>query len=169
MLLVPDPLPTWLTISPTAVLPAWKVVRVEYVSTDDPRNNGSTNIYYKTLDAAGNYQQGVKVWQAWPDDKAQGITRKQGDLDFNGEPFGYTFPMSGDSSFDPNRGQHGPYFGYVDGASDTVNGMGVPLRRHVQFLLVWQWTITPPIPPIPPTGKWSVASQDATHINLVLA
>jgi hypothetical protein len=150
MKIYPDPLPAWLTIQATPTFPAWKLARVEYVDVNDPRNNGSTNIYCKTLDKNGIYQQGVKVWQQFPTDKASELTKRQGDLLYNGEPFGCSFFQSGDSSFDPQRGQQGPYACYVDGNGDRVAGMGLPLKRHVQFLLVWQWMEAPAAPPLPP-------------------
>lgn len=165
MILVPNPLPYWLTITPTNIFPAWKLVRVEYVPTDDPRNNGSTNIYCKTLDKHGVYQQGIKVFQDWGDDRASENTKKQGDLLFNNEPFGCSFFQSGDSSFDPAKGQVGAYTCYVDGNSDKLGKMGLPLRRHVQYLLVWQWADTPtPTPPDPtptPTGHWALGNPNS--------
>lgn len=171
MFIFPNPLPSWLTVKESPTFPKWQLQRLEYIDTTDPRNNGSTNAYLKALDKQGVYQAGLKVWQAWPTDRASELTKKQGDLKFNNEDFGIAFFQSGDSSFDPNRGQSGPYVYYVDGNSDEVHGCGLPLRRHIQFLMVWQWVDqTPP----PPTGKWqitnaSIPAQDETHIALVIS
>lgn len=167
MIQVPNPLPSWLTVEISPLFPKYECVRVEYVSIDDPRNNGSTNIYIKTLDKNGAYQEGIKVYQAFPSDVAEARTRKFGELDFNGEAFGVAFPMSGDSSFAPDRGEHGPYWCYAQTPSDIVRGMGVPLRRHVQFLLVYQWVDqTPPPPPPPPTEKkWVITSQSPLTLD----
>lgn len=167
MTFAPNPLPYWLTITPALLLPAYKLIRVEYVSPEDPRNNGSTNIYCKFLDEQGKYQQGIKCWQDWGDDRASDMTEKQGDLMFNNEPFGCSFFQSGDSSFDPNKGQVGAYTCYAEQPSDKLGKMGLPLRRHVQYLLVWQWT-TQPTPP-PPTKDFVLAdshivSQDENSI-----
>lgn len=165
----PDPLPAWLTVQETITYPAWKLIRAEYIDVTDPRNNGSTNLYYKTLDANGKYQQGVKCWQDWTDDRASDLTKKQGDLVFNNEPFGISFYQSGDSSFDPNKGQVGAYTSYVDGNSDRIGKAGLPLKRHVQCLYVWQWTLAPITPPTPPaTGKWTVDDSKSTLVHVEL-
>lgn len=155
---IANSLPTWLTIDTDTDLPAYKAVRVEYISPEDERNNQGVNIYVKTLDKDGNYQSGVKVWQDWGDDRAEALTRPEGELDFNGEPFGVAFPMTGDSSFSPDRGEHGPYSVYAEGQdSDVVAGMGLPLRHHVQFLITFQWTENGPTPPV---GRvWTVTEQ----------
>lgn len=168
MFIFPDPLPAWLTVALAPTYPAWKLVRVEYIDVTDPRNNQSTNIYIKALDVNGKYQQNVKCFQDWGDDRASENTKKQGDLSFNGEPFGCSFYQSGDSSFDPKKGQVGAYTCYVDGNSDRIGKMGLPLKRHVQYLLVFQFVQTAPIPPIPPTGQWAITSQDAKKIVLEL-
>ncbi len=173
MITSPTPLPPWLSVTSTAAFPKWQIVRVEYVMPEDPRNNGSTNIYCKTLDVKGNYLAGVKVWQDWHDDRASELMKKQGELTYYNEAFGCTFFQSGDSSFDPGKGEAGPYSCYVDGQSDQVHGMGLPLRRHVQYLLVWQFVnqpVTPPDPtptPPPTSGTWSVQSQTDSQIVLV--
>ncbi len=161
--------PQWLTFERTS-LPCYRAVRVEYIGTDDPRNNGSVNAYVKCLDKAGNYKAAVKVWQDWSDDRAAEYTKIEANApEFNGEKFGATFYMSGDSSFDPNKGQAGPYAIYADGASDKVKGLGLPLRRHVQYLITLQWMDeeTPPQLPDPPTGKqWNIVEQSATRVVL---
>lgn len=162
---MPEQLPTWITIT-RATAPCWRAVRVEYIDPLDPRNNGSVNTYIKTLTENGEWAAGVKVWQDWKDDRASENTKLQVQApDFNGEKFGTTFFMSGDSSFDPNKGQVGVYSFYVDGNSDKVNGLGLPLKRHVQYLITFQWVNETPIPPIP-TGRWVIASQTETEIVL---
>lgn len=156
-------LPTWLTIDDDTPLPGYKAVKVEYIFPEDERNNQGVNIYIKTLDKDGKYRAGVTVFQGWPDGAANALTRPEGELDFNGESFGAAFEMTADSSFSPGpppgRGESGPYSGYVVGNSDVVQGMGLPLRRHVQFLLTFQWTEEGPTPPPPSRRVWMVTEQ----------
>lgn len=113
----------------------WKLIRAWYL----PEGNGPgeaqgrVNMYYTVLNENGQPVVGQRVWQEWPGDRAAKMTGDGGITDFN---------MSGDSSFAPDRGEHGPYIGYVDGLpSDRVNGMGLPLRRHVCFELTWRKAI----------------------------
>lgn len=149
-----DQLPPWLTVHALPNFPKWQLVRVEYISADDPRNNQSVNIYVKTLDRDGKFESGVRVWQEWTDDRAAELTKRESELYYAGEPFGCTFFMSGDSSFSPDRGERGAYACYVDGASDRIEGLGLPLRRHVQYLLVFRRVekpAPPPVPPLPPS------------------
>lgn len=172
MTIFPNPLPAWLTINRVNTYPKWEIIRVEYIDTTDPRNNGSTNCYVKTLDKNGNYQAGVTMYQQFPSGKPTDKTKAKGDLDFNNEPFGLAWFQSGDSSFDPNKGQAGPYTYGVDGVSDTLSGCGLPLRRHIQYLVVWQWNEQPTPPPPPPVGSWqldtsTLTQPDATHIQVV--
>ena len=167
---MPIPLPVpWLTLMPSLVFPKYELVHVEYISPENPVNNGSTNIYVRanTEMRDGTYQPGVKFWQDWKDDRASELTKPILQApDFNGVKYGLTFYMSGDSSFDPNKGQVGPYAVYPDLAGDRITGLGLPLKRHVQYLLTWQWTDKPTPPPIQP--KWVITAQSATHIVLDL-
>lgn len=157
-------LPAWIKVVPTPALPCWRLVGFEYIDVDNPINNGSTNIYIRTLDKQGKYQQGIKVWQEWPTDRTNEFTKKEGDLLYNNVAYGVSFFQSGDSSFDPNKGQAGPYTCYADGASDKVSGMGLPLKRHVQYTLTFQW-VDSPIPP-PTTKEWHITAQSASHVVL---
>ena len=115
--------------------PYWKLIRAWYLpeGNDPGQAQGRVNMYYTVLNENGQPVVGQKVWQEWPGDKASKLTGDGGITDFN---------MTGDSSFAPDRGEHGPYIGCVDGLpSDRVNGMGLPLRRHVCYELTWRKTI----------------------------
>jgi hypothetical protein len=96
------------------------------------------NIYYTVLDEYGQALPGQKVWQEWPDDRAPKFTGPDGVTDFN---------MTGDSNFDPKRGMRGPYIAYVDGVSDRVVGLGLPLKQHVVYELTWRRTTYSVAPP----------------------
>lgn len=163
-------MPKWVSLV-RATAPCWRIVKFEYIAPEDARNNQSVNTYIKCLDAAGNFKAGVKVWQDWRDDRAREVTRSPATApDFMGETFGATFYMSGDSSFDPGKGQVGPYAFYMDGMSDRVNGLGLPLRRHVQYLITFQRVTSeepnPPSPPPPAGGAWRIVEQSATRLVL---
>ncbi len=165
-------MPKWVSLV-RATAPCWRIVKLEYIAPEDARNNQSVNTYVKCLDAAGNFKTGVKVWQDWKDDRASELTRSLANApDFMSEKFGTTFYMSGDSSFDPGKSQIGPYAFYVDGMSDRVNGLGLPLRRHVQYLITFQWVEAepPPAPEPPPVqpGKWVITYQDERKVVLEL-
>jgi hypothetical protein len=163
-------LPAWVSVA-RAKYPKWELAQFEYIEPEDPRNNGSTNIYVRTNDAAGRFLPGVRVWQAWPDDKAGELTKPLGNIDFAGDSYGATFYMSGDSSFSPGRHESGPYEVFVQGDSDKVAGLGLPLKRHVQYLLTFQQRPGPPavdpeppdeVPPVPAPGPWEVVASRVT-------
>lgn len=152
-------LPAWVTIKRSLVFPKWSVVKVEYMQEGDPCWNASVNIYCKVLDKNGVYQAGIKVWQDWKDDRASDFTKAFKDApDYCLQKYGTTFVMSGDSSFNPNLGQAGPYTMYADGVSDQVAGLGLPLKRHDQYLCTWQWVDSPTPPPV--VGHWNVGNPN---------
>jgi hypothetical protein len=79
-------------------------------------------------DVRGRALPNVRVIQAFPGEEAFALTT----------PAGYCeFDMSGDSSFDPKKGLSGPYTIYIKGG-DKVEGLGLPLRQHVQYNLTFQ-------------------------------
>ncbi len=123
-------------MQPASVTPGqkyWKLIRAQYLPPgyEPGTSMMRVNIYYTVLDENGQALPGQKVWQEWPDDRAAKFTGPDGVTDFN---------MSGDSSFDPKLGQRGPYIAYVDGASDKVVGLGLPLKQHVVYELTWRRT-----------------------------
>lgn len=156
-------LPKWVTVKESPLFPKWKVVKVEYMQEGDPCWNASVNIYVKALDKQGVYQPGIKMIQAWPDGSASDPTKLLKDApEYCGQKFGTTFVMSGDSSFDPGKGQVGPYTMSVEGNSDQVTGLGLPLKRHNQYLITWQFVDTPTPPP--QQGHWTLGDY-TNHDN----
>ncbi len=106
----------------------WKLVRAVYQAPDE--SGGNHHIYYTVLDEHGQPLANQKVWQGWPNDKIDAATDGQGKTDI---------PLW--TSYAPDRGEYGSYSAWVDGLpSDRVIGMGLPLKRHVSFLLTWQRT-----------------------------
>lgn len=126
----------------------WKLISAQY--QDGEESGGNINIILFVQDERGAPIPGQRVVQKFPGDQATAITDERGHAEF---------PMSGDSSFSPDRGENGPYSALVDGlASDQVVGMGLPLKRHVQYILTFrratfaaQSAPTPAPVPTPPT------------------
>lgn len=121
----------------------WKLISAQYQDPDE--SGGNINIVMYVQDERGMPLPGQRVLQIYPGDRATGITDERGHFEF---------PMSGDSSFAPDRGEHGPYTAAVDGLpSDQVVGMGLPLRRHVQYILTWRRAVAgASAPPQPRMG-----------------
>ena len=119
-------------VQPANVAPGqeyWKLVRAIYQSPDEAGENH--HIYYTVLDENRQPLPNQRVWQGWSDDKTDASTDDKG---------GTSIPLW--ASYAPDRGEYGPYFAWVDGLpSDGVIGLGLPLKRHVSFLLTWQRTI----------------------------
>lgn len=106
----------------------WKLISALY--QDPEESGGNVNIVCYVQNEFGRPAVNQKVVQAFGTDSADGLTDGQGHIDF---------PMTGASSFSPDRGENGPYSAFVSGfPSDRVLGMGLPLRRHVQYLLTWR-------------------------------
>lgn len=120
----------------------WKLISAQY--QDPEESGGNINIIVFVQDERGAAIPGQRVLQKFPGDQASGITDERGHIEF---------PMSGNSSFAPDRGESGPYSAVVDGLpSDEVVGMGLPLRRHVQFVLTYRRSVFSPEPtpaPVP--------------------
>ena len=107
----------------------WKLVRAVYQAPDEA--GGNHHIYYNLLDENQRPVANQKVWQGWPEDKTDAATNDQGESNI---------PLW--ASFAPDRDEIGPYFAWIDGLpSDRVVGMGLPLKRHVNFFLTWQRTV----------------------------
>ncbi len=111
----------------------WKLISAQY--QDETQSGGNINIVCCAQDEYGQPAFGQKAVQTWPDGQSTMPTDDKGIVNF---------PMSGDSSFAPDRGEHGPYAAYMAGLpSDRVVGMGLPLRRHVQYVLTWRKVTAP--------------------------
>lgn len=139
--------------------PYWKLISAQY--QDPEESGGNISIIVFVQDERGAPIPGQRVIQKFPGDQAVGVTDERGHVEF---------PMSGDSSFAPDRGESGPYTAVVDGLpGDQVVGMGLPLRRHVQYILTYRRAtfnpqpapvpvptpppVTPPPPAPAPTGS----------------
>ena len=92
--------------------------------SDYPESQNGIRIIVSVLDVNLRPLWKVPVYQIWPDDKAIHYTR-------NGL---VEFDMSGDSSFNPQKGESGPYTIQVGDA--VVSGFGLPLKQHVEYAVI---------------------------------
>lgn len=136
----------------------WKLISAQYQDPDE--SGGNVNIVVFVQDERGTPLPGQRVAQKFPGDQATALTDERGHTEF---------PMSGDSSFAPDRGENGPYSIVIDGLpSDQVVGMGLPLRRHVQYILTYRRATFAPQPapapapaPVPPVAPPTPAPAPA--------
>jgi uncharacterized Zn-binding protein involved in type VI secretion len=110
---------------------AWRLISAIY--QDETQSSGNHNIYYKLLKADGAPAAGVKIVVDWkdrpPQDDPAYVT-----TDANGEA---NCPLW--AILHPEL-QDGPYFTKtVNEPSDVVSGMGLPVNRHVNFLLTYKF------------------------------
>lgn len=144
----PNPQAPWVQAQDGAVI---KVARVDYIPAELSGNRNAVYVFAQ--------QNGAPAY---------------------GQPFDMVLPGSVDhfavspvlvtdmqgGGFDPGKGQRGPFKFQLGDA--YVDGIGLPLNRHVTYVITFDLGGNVPIPP-PPTGKqWTVARQDASNIWLVL-
>lgn len=166
--------------------PGFKLVDYAVIPVKEPSvpeacsecNNMSTNIYVRALDAAGNYISGEGVVFSTPDESVVALLRPRGELDYCFDPqgltyYGQAFKMEEASNFNPAF-TRGPLRVSMAGNSDELNGMGLPLKRHVQFVLTFQRVETggddgdgDTDPPDAQYGPWYVKRQTARRIVTV--
>lgn len=140
------PVPEWITIERYAGKADgyWRVVDTIYY---DP---GNVIVYAYAEDVSGKPSTNSVAVQAWPTGSAPlYFEMKDGRAEA-------TFNMTGDSSFDPKRGEVGPYVLSMFGASDKVHGIGLPLKQHVELHVTFRWTLNdaPPVTPPPDTTHY---------------
>ncbi len=108
----------------------WRLIRAEYLSMEEA--NGKHHINYILLDEQGKPVPLQRVWQGWPEDRTDATTNEQGEA---------TIPIW--ASYAPDRQESGPYVAWVDGLpSDCVQGIGLPFKRQVSFVLTWQRVVS---------------------------
>jgi len=124
-----DALGVKLTRAPDAH--AWRLISAVY--QDETQSGGNHNVYYKLLKADGTPAASVRILLDWkdrpPQDDPAYVT-----TDANGET---NCPLW--AILHPEL-KDGPYFTRtVNEPSDTVSGMGLPVNRHVNFVLTYKW------------------------------
>lgn len=132
-------LPDWVTVERYAgnAPGYWKIIDTNY---DD--SGGDVNVYAFTFD-----EKGQPALNSIAIQKNGGSTQLKFELNALGQAQA-SFNQTGDSSFDPGKGEVGPYSIAMFGASDVMHGMGLPLKRHVSYRATFQWTLTT----APPSG-----------------
>ena len=136
-------MPAWTSVE-SANVPAgqkyWRLAKAIYF--DEASAGGRVNILVATVDEEGKQMADVSVKMEWGG--GEYTTRK---TESKRDPFLLPYDldiiaahdMAGGSSFSPERGERGGYTITAEGLpSDIVSGMGLPLRHHVAFLLVFQ-------------------------------
>ena len=107
----------------------WKLISAQYQDPEESGGNVSIVCFVQDDRGIPLPAQPVTLVTTGGDTATQ-ITDERGHCDH---------PMGHGSNFDPGRGMHGPLSVHVGGLpSDTVIGMGLPLNRHVQYILVWR-------------------------------
>ena len=138
-------MPAWTSVEDANVTSGQKYFRlVKAIYFAEASAGGRVNILVGVLDENGKELADIPVRMEWG--AGEYTTRKTED---KRDPFLIPYnlnliaahDMAGGSSFSPDRGERGGYRVSVqDTPSDVVTGMGLPLRRHVAFLLVFQRT-----------------------------
>jgi hypothetical protein len=109
----------------------WVLVSARYESPEE--SGGLHHLWARALDEQGQQLAGQPWTVAWPEGSAVLQTKAAGEW--------ADFPMY--ASYDPfERDETGPYRAFAgtdEARSDTVQGMGLPLKHHVSFRMVWQW------------------------------
>lgn len=133
---------TWVRVTNANTYPRYELQNLIYQNEGEAQ--GKVNVFVEVLDELGRPAFGTRVRFNTTDGQNEAIQ-----MVINGAT---DFPMSGDSSFSPDRGESGPYYVEVAGfPSDRVIGLGLPLKRHVTYSVRFQKVLgnTPVPAPIP--------------------
>ncbi|MBI5301689.1 MAG: hypothetical protein HY868_06105 [Chloroflexi bacterium] len=108
----------------------WRLVSAVY---EGPGESGdSHHIFYTVLDELQQPVAHQRVWQGWSDNQTDAVTNDRGET---------TIPLW--QSFTPNDGETGPYTAWIEGLPcDRVIGLGLPLKRHVNFRVTWRRSVS---------------------------
>lgn len=128
-------------VQPSSGQTYWKLISAKY--QDPEESGGNVNIVCFVQDERGAPLPGTRVdLRTSAGDTASALTNERGHCDH---------VMGRGAGFDPAR-ERGPLAVFVDGLpSDEVNGMGLPLNRHVQYILTWRRAVGVAGAPTAPT------------------
>lgn len=116
---------TMATATPAAGQPLFKLVKVEYQAEQE--SQGLHHIFVEVLDENGQRILGQPVALAWPDGKDTMITEDK------------PYPEYAANSAMYGEISEAQYEVYVEGSpSDKISGLGLPGKRHVNYLLTFQ-------------------------------
>ena len=138
-------MPPWTSVEPAKVAAGQKYWRLsKAVYFDEASAGGRINILVAALGEDGKELADIPVKMEWG--AGEYTTRNTED---KRDPFLLPYnlsiiaahDMAAGSSFAPDRGERGGYKISAEGLpSEVVSGLGLPLRHHVAFLLVFQRT-----------------------------
>lgn len=135
----------------------WRATDARY--QDEQEAQGQHHIWFSVLDENNQPKPNVRVFVDWigrdaDDPPTQRLTGADGRANIDIY-----------ANLDPAK-KNGPYFAYVEGQdqSDTVAGMGLPLKHHVNFLLTFAPQAVAPKPPPPPQDIPSEILQKAKAV-----
>jgi hypothetical protein len=124
-----DPRVTWLKVTGNPPYPRYDVTAVSF--QDETQSGGDRSLYVEVYDENGLPSLGARVRFNTLDEENEAQQTV-----INGST---NFPMSGDSSFDPSRGESGPYYVEIWGEeSQRIQGFGLRLRRHETYHVRFQ-------------------------------
>ena len=116
---------TMATATPAAGQPLFKLVKVEYQAEQE--SQGLHHIFVEVLDESCQRILGQPVALAWPDGKDTMITEDK------------PYPEYAANSAMYGEISEAQYEVYVEGSpSDKISGLGLPGKRHVNYLLTFQ-------------------------------
>jgi hypothetical protein len=123
---------------------AWSLVSAQY--QDETQSGGNHNIYFTVLDTSDQPVADVVCVVDYPQDPSDPHQPFKVQTDASGQA---NYPMY--ANLDITL-KNGPYFAYVQDASqsDVISGMGLPEHRHVNYLLTFKASGSAPTPPPPP-------------------
>ncbi|NOX63907.1 MAG: hypothetical protein GXP42_18480 [Chloroflexi bacterium] len=124
--------------------PAWRLISAQY--QDPTESGGRHHVDFIALDADGRPAAGVRFLRDWKgrlpnQEPAYAVTDEQGKANI---------PLW--VNFNPDKKDGLEFATAADEPGDTVFGMGLPMNRHVNFVLTYQWVDAPSQPP-PPDPK----------------
>ncbi len=126
----------------------WKIVSAKY--QDENESGGNHNVYYTVLDQTGAAAPGVPIFMDW-------VGRDPNDIPSSrysdGNGTGDQAMYGGPTGWRPELGP-GPYTAWVGDPdyrgnnptgipSEKLVGCGLPLNRHVNFVVTWRKVIAP--------------------------
>ncbi|HBY98300.1 MAG TPA: hypothetical protein DEP84_30885, partial [Chloroflexi bacterium] len=119
----------------------WRLKSARY--EDPTESNGNHNIYVRLFIVNGTQVAGRPWHTAWPDGNER--------IQSKPAPEWADFPIYAWYYFEQGPGPYWSYAGDDETRSDSVHGMGLPVRQHVNFRLTWRWVEPPPTPTPTPT------------------
>lgn len=143
----------------------WKIVSVKY--QDETQSNDNHNIYYTVIDDKGVPIPGVPIIMDWQGREANDIPAA---VYTDGNGAGNQALYHGVVGWRPEEGP-GPYTAWVGDPGyrgdaptkipgEKLAGCGLPMNRHVNYIVTWQKTLagTPTIPPATTLAQSAVAA-----------